>query len=85
MQLSHSTGKRTRVIAANNDNSIRIFDRNTAKCITTILPIPKPDTVIFHSIVYTRNKNILYLLLEENKIWLYFTKYQIENFSCCKF
>ena len=56
---------------------MRIFNRDTARLITTVLPIPKPNTVKIHSTAYTRNKNVLYLLLEENEIWLYFTKYLV--------
>jgi hypothetical protein len=81
IQLAFGKGKSTRVIASSEDNTVRIFNRDTTRALTTVLPIPKSNSAKIHSCMYSRNCNILYLLLDDNEIWLYFTKYLVVLFK----
>lgn len=75
IQLVSKEGKNTRVLACSEDNTVRIFNRDTAKPLTTVLPIPKTSTSAkITCLAYCRSSNIIYLLLNDHEIWLYYTK-----------
>lgn len=68
--------KSARVISCSDDGTIRLFKRENAQLLSTILPIPKADfRAKILGIAYSRNSNTTYILLNDNDIWIYYTKY----------
>lgn len=73
--LTNDVNKSSRLITISEENSIRIFNRKNATQLTIVLPIPDINTVDqLKSIAYSRSVDTFYILLDNNEIWIYYTR-----------
>ncbi|XP_060076269.1 uncharacterized protein LOC132555908 [Ylistrum balloti] len=72
LSLSGHEGKTTRVVSLGDDSSVRLFNRKTSKNLTTVLPphvVPALQSVM--SICYSREFDVVFLLINPQEIWVY--------------
>lgn len=75
IDFDFAKGKTCRMLIISEENTIRIFNREKACQMTAVLPIPKLNNKLkMVSIVYSRHYDIIYILLNNNEIWLYYTR-----------
>ncbi|KAL5018591.1 hypothetical protein ScPMuIL_004313 [Solemya velum] len=75
MCLAGCEGKTTRLLTLGDDSSVRLFARSNQKNLTTVLP--PPDISPLHSVLsicYTREFNVVFLLVSPSEIWVYTTR-----------
>ena len=75
IDFDYSRGRSCRMIIVSEENAIRIFHRDQVCQLTAVMPIPKLNSKLqMTSIVYSRYYEIIYILLSNNEMWLYYTK-----------
>jgi hypothetical protein len=63
------------MLTVSEENTVRIFHRDQAYQLTVVLPIPVLNNKLrMLSIVYSRHYDIIYILLSNGQLWLYYTK-----------
>ncbi len=63
------------MLTVSEENTVRIFHRDQAYQLTVVLPIPVLNNKLrMLSIVYSRYYDIIYILLSNGQLWLYYTK-----------
>ncbi len=63
------------MLTVSEENTVRIFHRDQAYQLTVVLPIPVLNNKLrMLSIVYSRYYDIIYILLNNGQLWLYYTK-----------
>ena len=63
------------MLIVSEENTIRLFNRDKAYQLTAVLPIPKlSNKSQMISIVYCRQYDLIYIMLDKNELWLYYTK-----------
>lgn len=68
--------KNKRLITFGEENTIRIFRTDEPSQITIIMPIPILNREIkIKSICYSRLNDTIYVLLTNDDLWIYYTKY----------
>uniref|UniRef100_A0A6P8IQV6 Uncharacterized protein LOC116303278 n=1 Tax=Actinia tenebrosa TaxID=6105 RepID=A0A6P8IQV6_ACTTE len=74
MSLVTCDGKSSRVMAVGSDSSVRLLSR-AGKTLSTVLPPPtiSPLTQVI-DVTYSREFNIMYLLIDSQEIWVYYTR-----------
>ena len=75
IDFDYAKGRSCRMITVSEENTIRIFNRDQAYQLTAVLPIPiLNNKLCMLSIVYSRYYDIIYILLSNSELWLYYTK-----------
>ena len=75
IDFDFAKGKACRMIITSEENTIRIFNREKACQMTAVLPIPNLNNKLkMVNIVYSRHYDIMYILLSNNEVWLYYTR-----------
>nr|XP_022297793.1 uncharacterized protein LOC111107104 isoform X3 [Crassostrea virginica] len=75
LSLAACENKTTRVVAEGQDSSMRLFSRKNQKNLTTVLPPPdiSPLQRVL-SVCYSREYNMVFVLITPMDIWVYTTK-----------
>ncbi|CAH3154988.1 unnamed protein product, partial [Pocillopora meandrina] len=74
LSLVTCKGKSTRVMAVGNDSSVRLISRKRQN-LSTVLPPPSISPLnILKDVAYNREFNMMYLLIDEQEIWVYYTR-----------
>ncbi|XP_052677430.1 uncharacterized protein LOC128158574 isoform X17 [Crassostrea angulata] len=75
LSLATCENKTTRVVAEGQDSSMRLFSRKSQKNLTTVLPPPdiSPLQRVL-SACYSREYNMVFVLITTMEIWVYTTK-----------
>jgi hypothetical protein len=69
------SSKKDRILAIGEENIIRIYDADNGNHITVVMPIPNVvEKSQILATTYSRKTNSFYVLLENNELWVYFTK-----------
>ncbi|XP_048581685.1 uncharacterized protein LOC5517160 isoform X2 [Nematostella vectensis] len=74
LSLESCQGKSSVLMAVGTDSSVRLLSRQ-GRSLTTVLPPPpiSPLTQVL-DIAYNRELSMMYLLIEEQEIWVYYTR-----------
>ncbi|XP_061195425.1 uncharacterized protein LOC133203675 isoform X2 [Saccostrea echinata] len=75
LSLATCENKTTRVVAEGQDSSMRLFSRKSQKNMTTVLPPPDISPLQrVMSVCYSREYNMVFVLITTMEIWVYTTK-----------
>ncbi|XP_012943336.1 uncharacterized protein LOC101848406 [Aplysia californica] len=81
MKLCGSRDKTTRLMAVSEDSSIRLMARSNCKNLSTVLPPPSISPLQrVLSVCYSREFNVIYMLINPHEIWLYTSRTD----PCCR-
>ncbi|XP_074609001.1 uncharacterized protein LOC141863385 isoform X2 [Acropora palmata] len=74
LSLVTCKGKSLRVMAIGNDSSVRLISRKPRN-LSTVLPPPAISPLnMVKDVAYNREFNMMYLLIGEQEIWVYYTR-----------
>lgn len=62
-------------------NSVRLISRKGQNLSTVLPPPPISPLNMVKDVAYNREFNMMYLLIDEQEIWVYYTRYSLSNGS----
>lgn len=62
-------------------NSVRLISRKGQNLSTVLPPPPISPLNMVKDVAYNREFNMMYLLIDEQEIWVYYTRYSFSNGS----
>jgi len=74
LSLVTCRGKSSRVMAVGNDSSVRLISRKGQNLSTVLPPPPISPLNMVKDVAYNREFNMMYLLIDEQEIWVYYTR-----------
>lgn len=59
--------------------SVRLISRKRQNLSTVLPPPPISPLNVVKDVAYNREFNMMYLLIDEQEIWVYYTRYSLSN------